>query len=164
MTTELLAPLDLAFWHLESPEHPMHLGALAVFEAAPGVQDGPGTPGVRTGVDDEALLDLLATRAAAVPRLRMLVRDVLLPVGGAAWSVDEDFDVRRHVRLVELPPGDFAEEASRLAGELMERPLERGIPPWEMYVLAGGPTGARRRAVTDRPAVRRRADGPSPSW
>ncbi|MFD9872068.1 wax ester/triacylglycerol synthase family O-acyltransferase [Streptomyces niveus] len=129
MTTELLAPLDLAFWHLESPEHPMHLGALAVFEAV---------PGARTGVDDAALLDLLATRAAAVPRLRMLVRDVLLPVGGAAWSVDEDFDVRRHVRLVELPPGDFADEASRLAGELMERPLERGIPPWEMYVLAGG--------------------------
>ncbi|TXL85697.1 wax ester/triacylglycerol synthase family O-acyltransferase [Streptomyces sp. IB2014 016-6] len=132
MTTELLAPLDLAFWHLESPDHPMHLGALAVFEAA---------PGARTGADDEALLELLATRAAAVPRLRMLVRDVLLPVGGAAWSVDKDFDVRRHVRLVELPPGDFAEEASRLAGELMERPLERGIPPWEMYVLAGGPAG-----------------------
>lgn len=138
MTTELLAPLDLAFWHLESPDHPMHLGALAVFEAAP---DGPGAPGARTGVDDDALLDLLATRAAAVPRLRMLVRDVLLPVGGAAWSVDKDFDVRRHVRLVELPPGDFAEETARLAGELMERPLERGIPPWEMYVLAGRPTG-----------------------
>ncbi|MFF2183676.1 wax ester/triacylglycerol synthase family O-acyltransferase [Streptomyces sp. NPDC058155] len=138
MTTELLAPLDLAFWHLESPDHPMHLGALAVFETAP---DGPAAPGVRTGVGDDALLDLLATRAAAVPRLRMLVRDVLLPVGGAAWSVDKDFDVRRHVRLVELPPGDFAEETARLAGELMERPLERGIPPWEMYVLAGRPTG-----------------------
>ncbi|MFE3253261.1 wax ester/triacylglycerol synthase family O-acyltransferase [Streptomyces sp. NPDC059209] len=136
MTTELLAPLDLAFWHLESPDHPMHLGALAVFEAAP---DGPGAPGARTGSGDGALLDLLATRAAAVPRLRMLVQDVLLPVGGAAWSVDKDFDVRRHVRLVELPPGDFAEESARLAGELMERPLERGIPPWEMYLLAGGP-------------------------
>lgn len=140
MTTELLAPLDLAFWHLESPDHPMHLGALAVFEAAPGAPTGPGAPGVRTGADDDALLELLATRAAAVPRLRMLVRDVLLPVGGAAWSVDKDFDVRRHVRRVELAPGDFAEETSRLAGELMERPLERGIPPWEMYLLTGGPT------------------------
>ncbi|MFC8079912.1 wax ester/triacylglycerol synthase family O-acyltransferase [Streptomyces sp. NPDC057307] len=126
MTTELLAPLDLAFWHLESPDHPMHLGALAVFEAPPGA------------ADDEALLDLLATRAAAVPRLRMRVRDVLLPVGGAAWSVDRDFDVRGHVRHLELPPGDFAEESARLAGRLMERPLERGVPPWEMYLLTGG--------------------------
>ncbi|MFE9294245.1 wax ester/triacylglycerol synthase family O-acyltransferase [Streptomyces niveus] len=129
MTTELLAPLDLAFWHLESPDHPMHLGALAVFDAA---------PGAGAAADDEALVELLATRAAAVPRLRMRVRDVLLPVGGAAWSVDKDFDVRRHVRHLELPPGDFAEETARLAGELMERPLERGIPPWEMYVLTGG--------------------------
>lgn len=144
MTTELLAPLDLAFWHLESPDHPMHLGALAVFEAAP---DGPGAPAARTGLDDAALLDLLATRAAAVPRLRMLVRDVLLPVGGAAWSVDKDFDVRRHVRHLELPPGDFAEETARLAGELMERPLERGIPPWEMYILTGG--DAPRAAAPD---------------
>ncbi|MET4926185.1 wax ester/triacylglycerol synthase family O-acyltransferase, partial [Streptomyces sp. PSRA5] len=125
LTTELLAPLDLAFWHLESPDHPMHLGALAVFEAPPGA------------AADEALLDLLATRTAAVPRLRARVRDVLLPVGGAAWIVDKDFDVRRHVRHLALPPGDFAEETARLAGELMERPLERGIPPWEMYLLTG---------------------------
>lgn len=136
MSTELLAPLDLAFWHLESPDHPMHLGALAVFDAAPGTPAGPDP---RTGAADEALLDLLATRAAAVPRLRMRVRDVLLPVGGAAWIADKDFDVRRHVRRLELPPGDFAEETARLAGELMERPLERGIPPWEMYVLTGAP-------------------------
>ncbi|MCT9144853.1 wax ester/triacylglycerol synthase family O-acyltransferase, partial [Streptomyces violarus] len=25
MTADLLAPLDLAFWNLESAEHPMHL-------------------------------------------------------------------------------------------------------------------------------------------
>ncbi|MFJ1749462.1 wax ester/triacylglycerol synthase family O-acyltransferase [Streptomyces sp. NPDC088116] len=137
MTTELLAPLDLAFWHLESADHPMHLGALAFFTT---------TPGTSGGAD---VLELLAARAAAIPRLRMRVRGVWLPVGGAAWAVDKDFDVRRHVRTLSLPGGDFAAEAARLAGELMERPLERGIPPWEMYVLtergpAGGPEAAGR--------------------
>ncbi|WP_328535561.1 wax ester/triacylglycerol synthase family O-acyltransferase [Streptomyces sp. NBC_00344] len=124
MSSELLAPLDLAFWHLESAGHPMHLGALAVFASAP-------------GTSDEETVALLASRAAAIPRLRMGVRDVLLPLGGAAWSEDRRFDVRRHVRLVGLPGGDFATEVNRLAGELMERPLERGRPPWEMYVLTG---------------------------
>lgn len=128
---ERLTPLDLAFWHLESAEHPMHLGALALFEP------GPGAATVR---------DLLAARAAAVPRLRMRVRDVLLPVGAAAWAVDRDFDVTRHVRPLTLPEGDFATEVTRLAGELMERPLERGVPPWEMYVLT--PPGDRE---TERP-------------
>ncbi|MFG3509188.1 wax ester/triacylglycerol synthase family O-acyltransferase [Streptomyces sp. NPDC047821] len=129
MSSELLAPLDLAFWHLETAEHPMHLGALARFDP------GPGDPG--------DVLDLLRERAAAIPRLRMRVRDVLLPVGGAAWSVDKDFDVRRHVRHVPLPgdPPDVTAGATRLAGELMERPLERGRPPWEMYLLTGAPGG-----------------------
>ncbi|MFD6529828.1 wax ester/triacylglycerol synthase family O-acyltransferase [Streptomyces sp. NPDC060184] len=125
MGTELLAPLDLAFWHLESEAHPMHLGALAVFSPVP---SGPR----------QDVLELLRERAAAVPRLRMRVRDVLLPLGGAAWSTDKDFDVRRHVRRTALPPGDFMAAATSLAGDLMERPIARGLPPWEMYLLESG--------------------------
>lgn len=125
MGTELLAPLDLAFWHLESEAHPMHLGALAVFSSVPG---GPR----------QDVLELLRERAAAVPRLRMRVRDVLLPLGGAAWSTDKDFDVRRHVHRTALPPGDFMAAATSLAGDLMERPIARGLPPWEMYLLESG--------------------------
>ncbi|MFE9533748.1 wax ester/triacylglycerol synthase family O-acyltransferase [Streptomyces sp. NPDC006691] len=128
MSSELLAPLDLAFWHLESAEHPMHLGALAHFDPSPGTAGGQ-------------VLDLLAGRAAAIPRLRMRVRDVWLPVGGAAWVADQDFDVDRHVRRVRLPAGDFDTEAARVAGELMERPLSRGLPPWRMYVLTGADDG-----------------------
>ncbi|MFI6059686.1 wax ester/triacylglycerol synthase family O-acyltransferase [Streptomyces sp. NPDC051286] len=138
MGTELLAPLDLAFWHLETDAHPMHLGALAVFSPA---------PAPAPGVTADAVVELLGARAAAIPRLRMRVRDVLLPVGGAAWSVDKDFDVRRHVQRVLLPrddgspDGGFMAGATRLAGELMERPLERGLPPWEMYVISGADEG-----------------------
>ncbi|MFJ8666322.1 wax ester/triacylglycerol synthase family O-acyltransferase [Streptomyces sp. NPDC093600] len=127
MSSELLAPLDLAFWHLESAHHPMHLGALAHFGPAPAEPD---------------VLGLLACRAAAIPRLRMRVRDVWLPVGGAAWAADKEFDVRRHVREIALPGADFGAETARLAGELMERPLERGRPPWEMYLLTGAPDGS----------------------
>ncbi|MGW7197490.1 wax ester/triacylglycerol synthase family O-acyltransferase [Streptomyces chryseus] len=126
MSTELLAPLDLAFWHLESTEHPMHLGALAFFE---GQSDG------------DRVARLLAERAAAIPRLGMRVRTVLLPVGGAAWSTAEDFDVRRHVRRIRLPESDFEAHAAEIAGALMEQPLERGLPPWEMYVLTAADTG-----------------------
>jgi WS/DGAT/MGAT family acyltransferase len=122
LTTDLLSPLDLAFWHLESAAHPMHLGALALFDLPDAI--GP-----------QEITALLAERTAAIPRLRMRVRGVLFPVGGAAWAVDKDFDVRRHVRPVEAPGGELASEAVTLAGELMERPLERGIPPWEMYVI-----------------------------
>ncbi|MDX2538463.1 wax ester/triacylglycerol synthase family O-acyltransferase [Streptomyces scabiei] len=124
MTSDLLAPLDLAFWNIESAEHPMHLAALGVFTA-----DSP-TVGAHAA-------ELLATRAAAVPGLRMRIRDVWVPdvrlplaFGGATREPVADFEPFDHVRL-HAPTPDFHEAA----GRLMERPLERGRPPWEAHVL-----------------------------
>ncbi|WP_217214339.1 wax ester/triacylglycerol synthase family O-acyltransferase [Streptomyces sp. AC550_RSS872] len=127
MTSDLLAPLDLAFWNIESAEHPMHLGALGVFAA-----HSP-TAGAHAA-------DLLAARAAAVPGLRMRIRDAWQPVGllqpfsfgGATREPAPDFDPLDHVRL-HAPTADF----QAVAGRLMERPLERGRPPWEAHVLPG---------------------------
>ncbi|MEV5440578.1 wax ester/triacylglycerol synthase family O-acyltransferase [Streptomyces sp. NPDC052682] len=149
MTSDLLAPLDLAFWHMESAEHPMHLGALGIFAA-------------HSSAAGAHAADLLAARAAAVPGLRMRIRDVWQPLdlqqpltalkrpfsvlrqplaaalrqplafGGAAREADPDFDPVHHVRL-HAPAADFQAEA----GRLMERPLERERPPWEAHVLPG---------------------------
>ncbi|MFH8798633.1 wax ester/triacylglycerol synthase family O-acyltransferase [Streptomyces sp. NPDC017936] len=118
---DLLAPLDLAFWNIESPEHPMHLGALGVFSAQ--------SPSAAAHA-----ADLLAARAAAVPGLRMRIRDVWQPpaFGGAVREPDPRFDPLNHVRL-HVPAADFQAEA----GRLMERPLRRGRPPWEAHVLPG---------------------------
>ena len=121
MTSDLLAPLDLAFWNIESERHPMHLAALGVFAA-----HSP-TAGAHAA-------DLLAARAAGVPGLRMRIRDVWQPLtfGGATREPDPGFDPLNHVRL-HAPTADFQEAA----GRLMERPLERGRPPWEAHVLPG---------------------------
>ncbi|MFF8945696.1 wax ester/triacylglycerol synthase family O-acyltransferase [Streptomyces sp. NPDC014864] len=135
MTSDLLAPLDLAFWNIESADHPMHLGALGVFSA-----HSP-TAGAHAA-------DLLAARAAAVPGLRMRIRDVWRPLGsgrplaaglgrplafgGAAREPDPGFDPLHHVRL-HAPTTDF----QAVAGRLMQRPLQRNRPPWEAHVLPG---------------------------
>jgi WS/DGAT/MGAT family acyltransferase len=123
LTSDLLAPLDLAFWNIESDRNPMHLGALGVFSA-----HSP-TAGAHAA-------DLLAARAAAVPGLRMRIRDVWQPLslsfGSATREADPDFDPMHHVRL-HAPTADFQADA----GRLMERPLERGRPPWEAHVLPG---------------------------
>ncbi|WP_405551433.1 wax ester/triacylglycerol synthase family O-acyltransferase [Streptomyces sp. NBC_01171] len=121
MTSDLLAPLDLAFWNMESARHPMHLGALGVFAT-----QSP-TAGAHAA-------DLLASRAAAVPGLRMRIRDVWQPLafGGATREPVPDFDPLDHVRL-HAPTDDF----HGMAGRLMQRPLRRGRPPWEAHVLPG---------------------------
>ncbi|WP_329388608.1 wax ester/triacylglycerol synthase family O-acyltransferase [Streptomyces sp. NBC_01351] len=129
MATEHLSPLDLAFWRIESAAHPMHLGALAVFEAAGGPT--AAEPAARPAAERAA--ELLAARCAAVPGLRRRIRDVLLPVGAAAWSPDPGFDPARHVFLVRTDAAD----PHAAAGPLMARPLDRDLPPWEAHVLAG---------------------------
>jgi WS/DGAT/MGAT family acyltransferase len=129
LTADLLAPLDLAFWNIESADHPMHLGALGIFSA-------------HSPAAGAHAADLLAARAAGVPGLRMRIRDVWQPLpsalrrplafGGAAREPDPDFDALNHVRL-HAPTADF----HTVAGRLMGRPLRRGRPPWEAHVLPG---------------------------
>ncbi|WP_046778018.1 wax ester/triacylglycerol synthase family O-acyltransferase [Streptomyces yangpuensis] len=126
MATEYLSPLDLAFWRMESADHPMHLGALAVFRT-------PGPPGPDEGDAAERAAALLTARCAAVPGLRRRIRDVLLPLGAAAWSPDPGFDPARHVFLVRTD----LRRPHEAAGPLMARPLDRELPPWEVHVLAG---------------------------
>ncbi|MDQ8705032.1 wax ester/triacylglycerol synthase family O-acyltransferase [Streptomyces sp. LHD-70] len=117
MTSDLLAPLDLAFWNIESDRHPMHLGALGIFAA-----DSPGAA--------RHAAELLATRSVAVPGLRMRIRDAWPPFGGAVRAEDAHFDPARHVHLACV-----ARDFHAAAGELMERPLNRARPPWEVHVL-----------------------------
>ncbi len=127
MTSDLLAPLDLAFWNMESAQHPMHLGALGVFTS-------------HSPAAGAHAADLLAARAAGVPGLRMRIRDVWQPLafgrplafGGATREPAPDFDPLDHVRL-HAPTADFP----AAAGPLMQRSLERGRPPWEAHVLPG---------------------------
>ncbi|MFD4628342.1 wax ester/triacylglycerol synthase family O-acyltransferase [Streptomyces sp. NPDC058284] len=118
-SSDLLVPLDLAFWNIETPAHPMHLAALGVFEA-----EGPDAA--------DRAAELLADRAALVPALRMRIRSVLLPVGGAMRVPVPVFDPLEHIRVA-APVADF----HAAAGELMQRPVERGRPPWEAHVLPG---------------------------
>ncbi|MCP3818736.1 wax ester/triacylglycerol synthase family O-acyltransferase [Streptomyces sp. A3M-1-3] len=120
MTTDLLSPLDLAFWHIESDGHPMHLGALGVFTA-------------HSAAAADQAADLLAARSAGVPQLRRRIRDVWLPVGGAAWKPDPGFSPQHHVHLVRPAGAD----PHTVAGMLMQRPLDRARPPWEAHVIAG---------------------------
>ncbi|MFH8468215.1 wax ester/triacylglycerol synthase family O-acyltransferase [Streptomyces sp. NPDC017991] len=133
--SDLLAPLDLAFWNIESREHPMHLGALGIFAA-----DSPAA--------GRHAADLLAARAAGVPGLRMRIRDIWQPLdlrrasgfdlrrplafGGAAREAVPDFEPLDHVRL-HAPAADF----HAAAGAIMQRPLERDRPPWEAHVVPG---------------------------
>ncbi len=139
---------DAAFWHLESPAAPMHLGALALFEypepAGPGAAAEPGVAQPHTQPTPQTLARLLCERAARVPLLRQKVRGGRHPAADLRWVPDPAFDAHRHVHL---HPHDGDRAPEQVAADLMATPLNPTLPPWEVHLLprpqeVGGPATA----------------------
>ena len=126
---ERLSAQDNDFLLWETPALPMHGSGLQIFEAGPLT-----TPG--GGIDFEAVQRAFAAVLYRVPRYRQK----LMWVPGearAVWVDDPHFRIDYHVRHIALPrPGSDA-QLKRLAADLMERPLDRGRPLWENWVIEG---------------------------
>ncbi|GAA2341580.1 wax ester/triacylglycerol synthase family O-acyltransferase [Dactylosporangium salmoneum] len=121
---ERLSPLDTAFLRLESPQAPMHLGALVTFQP-------------RQRIPPARLLAVLGERIARIPALRQRVRTTWLPPGGAAWTPDTTFDLSRHVHLHRLQRGKDA--LTMLVGKLIAGPLDLSRPLWQIHLMTGLP-------------------------
>jgi WS/DGAT/MGAT family acyltransferase len=122
MMTERLNALDVAFLCLEDSA-PMHLGAVAVFDAKRTFRPG-------------RVAAQMAARVQNVAQLRRHIHAACLPPGGAYWAEDHDFDVNYHIRRHSLrtaAPDDLAE----LCGDLMADPLDLSRPPWQVHIVTG---------------------------
>ena len=133
-----LSSLDLSFLAMETADTPMHLGAVLIFRpaAAGRDRDEPG------GVLAARLAEVLAARAAGVPRLRQRLSGGGLGLGGPGWVEDAGFDAADHVRLSRLPAPGGRDELALQVAESLAVPLDRDRPLWELHVLAGMADGS----------------------
>jgi len=120
-----LTAMDASFWYLEEPHTPMQVGSVALFD----VPDD--------GFDHERLVHIISQRIAYVPRYRQRVREVPLGLGRPVWVDDAYFDLTYHVRRSALPRPGSMEQLEELVARLMSRPLDRGRPLWEIYLVEG---------------------------
>jgi WS/DGAT/MGAT family acyltransferase len=124
---ERLSAVDATFLEIEDENCPMHVGAVAVFEA--------GSLSLPEGGFD---IDRFRTfvESALVPRYRQRIARVPL-TGDPIWVDDPRFNLHYHVRHLSLPhPGD-ERLLKRLAGHVMSLPLDRSKPLWELWVVEG---------------------------
>ena len=131
--------LDALFLHLETPEMPMHVGALHLFELPQGFR----------GHWVNALRKHLQTRLPHAPALRKQLAELPLNLVNPVW-VDVMPDLRLHVVPHVLPTGAtlaaLHAEVARLHCEL----LPRDRPLWRMHVfedIAPGDNGRKRVAL-----------------
>ncbi|HVE64752.1 MAG TPA: wax ester/triacylglycerol synthase family O-acyltransferase [Mycobacteriales bacterium] len=123
--TDRLSPLDVSFLYLETPTTHMHIGGVAIFAPPVG------------GFDFEAFAGLVEARLGLLPRYRQKVRWVPGHVSNPIWVDDPDFDLSYHVRLSALPKPGTIEQLKEFVARIQSRPLDRGRPLWELYVLEG---------------------------
>ena len=126
---ERLSGLDASFLGFETPNAPMHVAVTALCE--PGPLTGPGG-----GVDIDRVRTHVAGRLEALPRFRQ--RLLHLPVvRDPIWIDDDRFDLARHVRHASLPLPGSPDQLRERAAELLERPLDRRRPLWEIWAIEG---------------------------
>jgi WS/DGAT/MGAT family acyltransferase len=126
---ERLSALDDSFLEIEDANSHMHIGAVALFEAAAlRTPDG--------GVDVDRIRALMEAQLHRIPRYRQ--RLVRVPVfGQPVWVDDTRFNLLYHLRHTHLPRPGGERMLKRLAGRLMSQQLDRGKPLWEMWIVEG---------------------------
>jgi diacylglycerol O-acyltransferase len=126
---ERLSGLDEAFLAFETPTTYMHVAATAIFDAAPlGTKAG--------GVDLVRIRQHVEARLPRLPRFRQRLHFV--PVTqDAVWIDDDGFDLAYHVRHASLPRPGSDEQLRERVAEILERPLNRARPLWELWIVEG---------------------------
>ena len=125
-----LSGLDATFLYLETPQMPMHVGALHVFELPAGSK----------GHFVTALRKHMEERLPVAPVLRRRLWWMPLNMANPAW-VDAVPDLKHHIVEIKLPPsarlGDGMAALEAEVARLHPVLLDREKPLWKFHVFEG---------------------------
>ena len=126
-----LSGTDGAFLHIETPETPMHVGSLQIFDLPEGYK-GEFFEDAKRFVGGRMHMASVFQR-----KLALMPFDLANPV----WVDDEDVDLDYHMRRITLPkPGTWA-QLEQYVARLHSSLLDRSRPLWEVYIFDGLKTG-----------------------
>ena len=138
-----LPGLDATFLHLETPQMPMHVGALHNFEL-PADYRGDFVADMRRH---------MAARLPFAPALRQRLATMPLNFSNPVW-IDAEPDLDEHIVAIKLPAvrkgGSVQAALHAQVGKLHPVLLQRDRPLWKFHVFTGlpnGPQGHKRYAM-----------------
>jgi len=117
-----MSATDAGFLYLDRPHAPLQIASLLLLERGVGV---------------EALVARVESRIWRMPRYAQRAMAVPLALGHPSWEPAPEFDARDHVRRWALPSPGGEHELASLAARLLEQPLQRTRPLWEMHLIEG---------------------------
>lgn len=122
--SDILGPVDSAFYYVERPETPMNIGALAIFDG---------------DIDFDELVKHIDTRLHQIPRYRDRIVQAPLNLGQPTWIPDPEFYIGNHVKQIHIASPASTDELRKVAAKLLGQTLSRNRPLWEIHVIYGMP-------------------------
>lgn len=123
-----LTGLDASFLYLETPNAPMHISGLSIY-------DQSTAPGGKVRFKD--IIANTHNRLMAMPVMTQKLVTVPMNLDHPYWVTDGAFDPEFHIRHIALPkPGDWR-QLCIVISRLHARPLDRAHPLWELYIIEG---------------------------
>ncbi|RYG13655.1 MAG: wax ester/triacylglycerol synthase family O-acyltransferase [Burkholderiales bacterium] len=119
-----LSGLDATFLYLETPEMPMHVGSLNLYELPPGFK----------GSFYKAVFEHIGRRMHLAPIFSRKLAFMPFDLGHPLWVEADHVDLEYHLRKVKgvnLTVRQVEAMAARLHGQL----IDRAHPLWEFYVF-----------------------------
>lgn len=124
-----LSSMDAAFLYLETPEMPMHVGSLSMFQLPKGYE-GDFFEAFKTQIED---------RLADTPMLKRKLARTVLDFDHPSWIEDDQFDINRHIFRGSLAAPSDMDALRRIVGWMHAKLLNRARPLWEFYLFESMP-------------------------
>jgi WS/DGAT/MGAT family acyltransferase len=126
---EPMSKVDTAWLRMEQPTNLMMITGVVVLDES---------------VTFESIVQTIQQRWLAFRRFR---QKAVNRTGGAHWEIDEDFDIRAHVRRVALPGKADRDELEEFVSDLASTQLDTSRPLWQFHYIenyVGGPAVVQR--------------------
>ena len=114
---EPISKVDTAWLRMEQPTNLMMINGVILMDDK---------------FDYARLLETIEQRFLTFRRFRQKAVD---GARGAHWVLDEDFDIRSHVRRTALPGAADRDELESLVSEMASSPLDTARPLWQIHVV-----------------------------
>lgn len=125
---EVLSPVDAQLWHWDTPETPMMMGNVCLFEGKPFFDEAGNFR-----LDD--VRRAIESRLHLVRRYRQRVVEV--PLGRPILIDDPTFDIVNHVNVITLPAPGAEDQLKAAFASVHEGLLDRSRPLWKMVFIQG---------------------------
>ncbi len=129
-----LSGLDAGFLYIETPETPMHVGSLTIYDAP--------TDSKLTNDFTGQVREHMQARMHLAPLLHQRLELMPFDLGHPVWVDVESVDLQWHVQHRKLPKPGNRHQLEQLVAKLHADTLDRSFPLWQFFVIDGLQAGS----------------------